>query len=74
MNWRRGSHEGELIVEVNSVEAHSTGKIEVETIGDGGSTSGSDSDHSGNNGKPLASPRIYATVFGQHDDLMANRA
>ena len=74
VNWRRGSHEGELIVEVNPVEAHSMGKIQLETAGDNSSTSDSDSDHTRNNGKPLVSPRIYATVFGQHDNLMANQA
>ena len=67
INWRRGSHDGELIVEVDTVEMSDQEKVlDIGPRRMGGDT------HTwkANSSNP---PRVYTTVVGQYDDLASGR-
>ena len=70
VRWRNGDKEGELIVEINSVEETPMMNRSVTVTMD----SASETEYTLKNPERAHSPpRLYVTVYDQHDDLMANR-
>ncbi|KAJ3475722.1 hypothetical protein NLI96_g11649 [Meripilus lineatus] len=70
VRWRNGDKEGELIVEINSVEETPMMNRSVTVTTD----SASETEYTLKNPERAYSPpRLYVTVYDQHDDLMANR-
>lgn len=66
IKWRRGSHEGELIVEIETIEMGEHDKVlELGEMGYKEST------HPEYASTPTGrqTPRVYTTVVGQYDDL-----
>lgn len=66
VRWRRGSHDGELIVDVDAVEF--PGQDAVYDIALENSRVGTP-EHLESLCSGLSSPRVYTTVVGQYDDL-----
>ena len=70
LRWRQGAHEGEMIVEIETIEVpDQDGELELRTRAkDGGTDSQSGDDSLG-----CQSPKVFMSVVGQYDDLASRK-